>query len=495
MIKSRLAKVKNDKGILLILLILFIYICFPTNNSSLDAYAYASEIKYNILLFKAHHLLYNAFVFSVISPFKLIFENIDVLIMSKAINSIFLVLNLIVLKIILEKLKLDKNEIISLIMIAGFSYNSMRFGTENEAYIIPITFSLIGSLYFLFFLKSKQYVNIVISGFFAAIACLFHQIHFFWWFGLLLGVFFFVKKTKAIFLFSFTSLIVPIVYILVLIYYYDLNLSFNSFFQFIFHDYYTDAAKSEFGWDNIFMLGFSSVRTFYQVHPNIIFLLKKNIVFVFPIIIIVYFGFITLNYMFRKKISIKRNDCNKVFLNSHFFIFIFYLLFSFYAVGNVEFLVMIPVLISLSIFYKYKFNKKILLWFSISLFSWNFMYGLYPNNKYNFYNDEVLVDFLIQHPNDLFIVKNSTVVNHFFYKTGIDEYERIIQFSKLDSIQILNGIEYFYTDVIDKPKIFNRESFLSNRDNEIDFKNYKKELKFEYNGLYGITKIYKVYLE
>jgi len=205
------------------------YVFYPTNNSSLDAYAYTGDIKYAKNLFLPHHLIYNYFLYSLLKPFSLFLNNVNVLLFTKYINAFFQALNLIIFCKILTKLSIPKKEILLYIIIIGFSFSLWRFGTENETYIIPITFSLIGSFYFLNFLKTRYLKYILYSGFFATIACLFHQIHFFWWFGLLIGTTFYTKKLKYILVYSITALIVPLAYILVLIFYSPI---FSLLFQF-----------------------------------------------------------------------------------------------------------------------------------------------------------------------------------------------------------------------------------------------------------------------
>ena len=63
----------------------------------------------------------------------------------------------------------------------------MRYVTEGETYIIPLFFSLMAS----YGASRKQ--SAFGCSMLAALACLFHQIHVFWWMGLAL---FFWKETE-----------------------------------------------------------------------------------------------------------------------------------------------------------------------------------------------------------------------------------------------------------------------------------------------------------
>ena len=489
-------KHKNIKVGLLFLLVLLVYALFPTQNSSLDAYAYAAEIKYGENLFSPHHLLYNAFLFSLKVIFELIFENIDVLLMSKLINSFFVVSTLFLVLKILENLKISLKEIVLLIIIVAFSFNMLRFGTENEAYVIPLFFSVLGSYCFLNHINKPNLTSVFFSGMFASIACLFHQIHFFWWLGLLIGLFLCFKRVDQVITYISSAIIVPVTYVFVLKFYSNQQISFDNLIHFVLNDYYLGSAKSEFGLMNFILIVVSFIRSFLQVHPNIVFLIKKNYFFITPFLVGLFWFVSTVVLCVKNSLFSKRRNVNKLFFRISLIILILHFLFSFYAVGNVEFLVMLPILIVLTIFYKYKFNIYFLKTSIVFLITWNFMFGIYPNNKYSYYNDNTLVDFIIEKPNDFFVVNNQRVLNIYYYKMGIDSYEKIIlkdkiktknQFQKI--IKTKGGI---YTDIINKPVVFNRKQLLHPTVRVFDLSNHKVETVFQYESLYGLSEINRV---
>jgi len=83
-------KIINKVNIIhVIVFIAFFYLFFPTNNSSLDAYYYAGNVKFVDNLFSPHHLLYNAFLYIIIHPIRQLFNNVDILLLSKIINHYF----------------------------------------------------------------------------------------------------------------------------------------------------------------------------------------------------------------------------------------------------------------------------------------------------------------------------------------------------------------------------------------------------------------------
>lgn len=469
---------------------------FPTRNSTLDAYGYAASIKNGVDLFKPHHLIYNAFQFLILKFLQLLNFKIDALSLTKVINTFFYLFNLLLISSILKRLKVTKNQLLIMLIIIAFSYSPLRFSTENENYIIPITFSLLASLYYLKYLQLNKNYYILISGFFASLACLFHQIHFIWWLGILIALIFYIKRLKAILLYVLPALIVPIAYILVIYFYNNEPITFYSISHFVLHDYYEGTAKSEIGIYNFIFLFISVIRTFFQVHPVIISLIQKNYLYIIPLLLIPFLIFYFLKLLFSKKLIQKRtSNENPIFVKTHLNILILYLLFAFYAVGNVEFMVMIPFLIFISVFYTYQVNISFLKILAFTLLIWNIFYGLIPNNIYKFYNDEELVNFIMQHPNDQFIVREQTVINHYLYASGKNDYNRIHFYIKKDNLQKIKrvniGKNYFYTDIIDKPKVFNRASVLL--DTPIDFSKNKKELIKTYKGLYGTSYIYKIY--
>ena len=197
----------------LFLFVLLLYLFFPTTNSSMDAYAYAGYVKYNLSLFTPHHLLYNPFIYVLKTIFETLHPALRILEFSKAINSIFAVINLIILKDILKLQGLKTKDIVWYVLLVAFSFSLWRYGTENETYILPSTFSLLGSFYFLKFSKTENTLPLFLSGLFLTIACLFHQLAILWWLGILIGSYIKSRSIPKTLLYSVSFIIVPVVYI------------------------------------------------------------------------------------------------------------------------------------------------------------------------------------------------------------------------------------------------------------------------------------------
>jgi len=237
----------------------------------------------------------------------------------------------------------------------------------------------------------------------------------------------------------------------------------------------------------------SSIRTFFQVHPIILELIKKSYIFLIPIFVFLYFSFKVVKSILNKQLISKRLNLFSVFVKTHLIIFSLHFLFAFYAVGNVEFLVMMPYLLFLSIFYYFKINSQILIWLSVVLFVWNVSFGLFPNNKYNRNNHDELIDFITKN-DGYFVVKEGVVINQYWYKTGVDNYKKIIPINKEERVQsIIKNEVFFYTDIIDKPKVFDRAQILEKT--TIDLTIYKKEKILTYNTIYGDSKLYRIQLK
>ena len=483
---------KQEKFILLF--IFLVYITLPTNNSSLDAYYYAASVKYGENLFSPHHLLYSAFIHLLYKP--LYFLNLDILWFSKLINTSFSILTLYILFKILQPLKPDKKEINLYLFIAAFSFGIWRYSTENETYILPIFFSLLASYQFLIYLERSELFPVFLCAVFSAMACLFHQLHFLWWVGLLAGILMARKNLTHIFLYGFIGLLVPIAYITVLKINLRQEITLTNVLQFVFHDFYSGSASSQFDSKNVILTLINSIRTFFQLHPNIGILIKKNVLYGLPVLGMLYLLYVLSRALIKKNLLVKSDLRNNLFITSHTVIFLLYFFFALYSVGNIEFMVTFPFLLLLTFLLKYTINTKILSLAALTLFIWNFAYAIFPNYKYDYYNDDQLLNFINENPNKLFIVKNADLKNKYYYQTGINNYENMIIESKITSKKeidsILKSRKEIYTDVIDKPSILNREKIMSSGSYSINFDDFKKEKVLSYQGLYGTSIIYRI---
>lgn len=478
-----------------ILLILVSYLFFPTHNSSLDSFAYAGYVKYNYSLFTPHHLLSNAIIFVLIKPLYNLNFTIDILLFSKFVNSTFQFLNLFIFYKILSFLKVKETSKLLYILILAFSFSLWRYGTENETYIIPITFSLLSSFYYIKHLYKFSYFYIFISSLFGIIACLFHQIHVFWWLGLFVGFLLFKRNIKVVFYYLLPSILLPITYCLVIYFYNAQEITFTNFQYFVLNDFYKGTVVTNFGWKGVFFQIINTFRTYFQIHPNIYLLIKHNLIYAFPLVFCLFIG-LNILYQIRKKrkILLKKENYLKIIIQIHIGIFVCNYLFAYYNNGNVEFMVMLPYILILCVIIKYNIDQLILLRLAVLLFIWNFSYGIFPNYNYNYFNDDVLVDFMINNKDKTYIIERRTTINHYFYKTGIYDPKNIFLLENVSETELQNLVDKnktLYTDVINKPEILNKAK-ISSENKSLDLNTYTNTNLFYYDSFYGKNYLHKI---
>jgi len=476
-----------------------VYYFFPTTNSTIDAYSYATDIRYQLELFNPHHLLYNALGYLC---YQLIGISTDTLLFMKALNAVSAALCLILLGFLLDKLKTSSELTSALILLTGCSFGIMRFATENETYIVPIFFSLAGTLFWVnatIFNKKAAYF---FAGFLLALACLFHQIHFFWW--LVIGFSVFSKNFRNSFSnvlwYFLPALIVPITYIVVFYYLTDV-FSFEGLLKFVFREFYKGNVESEITLNNLILTIINSVRTWIQVHGNLIGIVNTNYILGIPALIGLGFILAGLYKLIREKKTIKYSR----FLTTFLAIAITQLLFAFYSVGNAEFMVMIPFVFCLIVASLYKPDHLAIYSIAAGLFLWNFSLAILPAHIYQLTSNPILVSKIEDQPNTYFLVKDKVQIESEFvyangkYPTNIifppeycqEKYEDItICKSKLDSVLNVGGS--VLTDCYANQKIMSRGSFLSGNINEEFLKNYKLQKADSIFYDLGTTYLYKI---
>ena len=471
-----------------------LFFLLPTNNSTVDGWGYAEEIKYGYKLFRPHHLLYNALGYVLINGFKVIGFYPDVLLTLKTLNALSAFGILIVLKSILERMELTISYQNLWLFFVGSSFGFLRFATENEVYVIPMLFSLLGSLYFWLFLKDYQSRHLILSSFFASLACLFHQLHIFWWFALLIGLFFKPTDKKSIGTYLLISLIVPLSYIAVLFFYEHENITIGTILSFVLHDYHSGGAEATIDFRNFILTPISFFRTFFQVHGNIILLLKS-----FPWLYFLAGLALTLGvgsiFQLKKNCYLGKDAVKKTWFRVHLLAFTLHLLFAFFSHGNAEFMVVLVVLIPILVSQVYQLSLRFIALFSLSMFIWNISLAIVPNNRINYTNDEALITFIKQHPDAIFILSDKNVVaNRYFYESGVSISHRLYSFpifdfqTQLCSLQ--NAGVSIYTDLLNRSSPINRERMLQSKNLEdLILKSAKIKTINSFYGSYTIDKV------
>ncbi len=446
-----------------LLLFLLLYLFLFTNNSSIDGWGFAAYIKQGEQLFLPHHLLYNFIGFIWVKAVGLM-GDFDVLTLLKAMNSVFAILSLVVLGFILRLFKLEWNRVNSWVLFVASSWGFMRYATENEAYILPIFFALIGSLFYVKYYQNSKPINLFYSGTFSAIACLFHQVMFFWWLAMLTGVLY-KGRVKSILWFVLPALLVPISYMLVLFYYYKTPLSLNTLSQFVFRDFYSGDANINTSFNGLLLTAISLFRNFIQVHGYVFRLHPIYLIAGLMLIILASLGGIKL-------IRVKWNwlMLKVMVVWVHALAILLQLLFAFFAHGNAEFMVMIPFLLAITFAQIIKNDLKYLSFIATGMLIWNISVGLIPLHFFDLDNSRFIstriVDGQKNTLNELYILFNKPrVENEVKYYTGYYPQNIVSgttngERSTIDLIKkaIADGGKVC-TDLINRPRTLSRENW------------------------------------
>lgn len=386
-------------GSLWAIVFLGLFFCmFPSINNSNDAYMYAGDIRQGTDLFYPHHLLFNAFVYGLTRLFQ--FQ--DTLSMLCFVNAFFAIGCLFLLRHLLFPI-LERRSTAWVLIAVGCSWGFMRYATEGETYIIPLFFSLLASY------VAFQKQSVFWSSMWASLACLFHQIHIFWWIGLALWE---IKKAekgvrlKTGWVFLSGTWIIFAAYLLV---FYRTSTDCTYFYQYVLHDYlFVDSVG--FSCKQAFVLTpINFIRTFVQIHGYIYALLQAYPFFLIVILASVCLFVLALKR--RKAICFvqKRKEASRIeadFGRVHWWIAFLQLAFAFLSNGNAEFMVIIPFALAIGFFYLYRMEVLRLAYLAGFICLWNMSVGLFPYHFIDLYPYKVLEKYIVAHPNELFVVES-----------------------------------------------------------------------------------------
>lgn len=467
MIKNlNLFKLSFNWRFLLLLIPLIITLCFPTSNSTQDGYGFAAGARWNHDIFESHHLLYTIqlYLFS-----KLFLVN-DTLLLGKILNAVYLFLCIFVLYKCLRLLTIAEKDSYYYSFLSGCFFSSLRFSTENETYIIPIVFSLLGTFFYLRF-KIKQIIStLVLSGLFLAAACLFHQIQFFWWLVLSLSLLSNLKKIglKPFLAYSIPAIVVPISYALVIVYYLQNELNISNFLYYLFQTFYTGTASISVSYITFFRWWISMLRTIIQIHPTILVLIKTKTIYM--ILLIINFGLLSSVLIWfanvNRGFSLKFNPTNKLFTT----IIVLNLTYSLLGGGNSEFMVMIPFLFVLIFATGLQIPLKGIVPLGLTILLWNISLGIFPAHKYNFFPYREWISLIQNDKRSQYLMYDAVEIsNIIYYQTGYYPMNcmPIKDVDYLDIVldSLLNTNTRIFTNYLSEPVIKNSEYYL--RDNRL----------------------------
>jgi hypothetical protein len=441
-----------------------LYIIWPTNNSTVDGWAYAEEIKYGYNLFRPHHLLYNAIGYGLIQVLNFLNFHPEVLPFLKVLNALFAFFILVIMGLILAELRVPVANRNSWLFFVGSSFGFWRFATENEAYLLPILLSLTASFYFLLFLLEKKRKHLLFTALFASLTCLAHQLHVFWWLALLAGLLASPIQKRWVISYLAVSLIIPLSYLSVLYFYEKQSLTFLNVMNFVLHDYNSGSADASVDYRNFLLTPISLFRTFFQVHGNILLLLKS-----FPWLYGMASFAIVLAvaslYEFRK-FRWAAGAIKQPFFKLHLMAFVLHFLFAFFSHGNAEFMVVLIVIVPLLFSLGFKLSTRFLCLIASSMFIWNFSLAIFPNNHLDYNNHEEVVRFVRQHPDAAFVVRDKhAIATRFYYETGVSVDDRLFEFPHDMDDPLLCSLQragvVIFSDVFSRKTPLSRASLLT----------------------------------
>jgi hypothetical protein len=470
----------------------------PCAGSAIDGFGYANYIRDGVDLFLPHHLLFNFLGYIWYSLFSFLFNG-DALQTLKVMNAFAAALSLLVVGVLLRRMKVDTTRSNALILLVGSSWGIMRFATENETYVLPIFVSLLASLQLIVYIDQKKYINLIASGFLAALACLFHQIHFFWWLAILIVVIR-ERRIKSFVYYLLPALIVPITYILVLVFYYSTPFSFEALLQFTFRDYYSSSAGVSIGVKSIMFTSISFIRTFIQVHGYMVNMIKQNYLLVIPVIFSFGLWGIALYRTVRLKMS--PSELKSPIALMFIFAFCFQLFFAFLSYGNAEFMVMLPFLVAPIIAVLLVNDIRCITFLAVGILLWNVCFGLFPLNRYQIDGNKMVADHITMSQNKFsnhyIVFSKPAIDNRVRYLTG-DYPKNTISATQDDNVEHIKDLirseldkgNSVYTDCLFRPHTLSRESLTQNT-NENLFKGFgyhKIDSLKTLTGIYYLVKL------
>lgn len=319
--------------------------------------------------------------------------------------------------ILKTQIKNREMALLGALFVAG-SFAHLRFATENETYIVPVFFSLLGYYFYILSKEQENNIFIFISSLFLSLASLYHQIHFIWL--LVIGIFLLLKCIKekkyvSVAIFIIPILLLPLAYISVLLFYVKQSLTIENLFNFVFYTYTKGTASVYFEFLSISRFCVSLVRTFWQIHPS-----TFNIIFSFQAFFIasVAIGISTLVILifFIKSIYPKKMAFNEY---QALFILILHLLFALLSFGNSEFMVSMPALATVIFIGQFSFSKKYYGLLSIAMLIYNLAFAILPAHFLLQNSNTKNANIVLQNPKAMFYFKNSSEINNLIqYQTG-----------------------------------------------------------------------------
>lgn len=461
----------------MLIAVCILYLILPTQNANIDSWYYAACVKYGNELINSHHLLYNVLGYLWFEFLKLFYKNMEAIQALNAMNALAASISLFIFYKTLILLRQTAQSALSLAFFSGVCFGFFRFATDAETYILPILFS-IASTYF--YIRNKK-SDIFFVAFFSLLAICTHQLHIWWTIAIALHLLFYRKKYVLFILFSLSILCVLPIYFLA---FQILDAPNLSFIQFISGEYVKGNAGIDISLNSFILTSINLIRSFIQIHGQIIPLFSNypfGVVLIVSIILFIIFHFHKKNRL-NLKITRKIDEDNLSFL---FAIALFlHLVFAFFSSGNAEFMAMIPFLLIgwLGSFLDFR-SIRLILPLGLIILVWNMGTGILPNAFTDIVKSERQIN-ISQNSASYCLWKNRPLIeNRLTYLEGFKERRFLIKADELDSL-VQSGHKIF-TDYGNENGTVSRESFIKKKAFNLDSSKYSIQTIDSFMNLNG----------
>lgn len=473
-----------------------IYLVFPTANSTGDAMGYAAAQEIG-----PHHVMYDQLCVWI--NYLSGFHPIRTLKVMKILNAIAAGSTLFVLMKLLLRIQ-DLKTATAILLFTGSAFGFMRFATENEAYIFPLLFAVV-SLSFTYRYVQTSELRYFWAGLMAiTLAVLFHQSYIFWFLAFVFACF--PYKTfnfRHIWAVTLSFLLIVFVYV------FYAGINHQPLFNWIVQDATEGLVDLKPGTSNFLFTGIGLVRSLFQVHGNILY-----IVHAYPLLWL-FVGIsataiVVGTFRIFRSLKVRKNPQSKIWQRLLLTAFLLQLSFAWFSVGNAEFMVMLPLLGVLIFSSRYQFNSKAMAWFAIGMLIWNLSIAIVPSSLIDFENRVAERKFIEKNSNAVFIAYNKTELENYlnlYHDTG--RCVKTLPFTLLKAPgdsgdtaalgklirQSIRSGRKVYTDCIDYPQPVNRHSMMLRDGNKDFFSAYWARMRTvdTLSNFYGTVLITEIY--
>ncbi len=408
----------------------------PTRNSTADAWAYAAQVRYGHELLLPHHLWHSAVGWAWVNGLAALGLHPDALAALKLLNALAAGALLAALGGLLRRVGRPAAPVAAWLLAVGSSFGLLRFATENETYVLPLLASVLASAAWVRAGQGpagRMRAGLLLAGTWAALGALLHQVHFWWWLGLLAGSIWGPPAhgpaakapwRRALWFGLPAAVLWPLAYAAALPAW-GLPLTVANLWRFGLHDYYSGTASHGSLGHGLLLTGIGLVRTLVQVHGYLGPLLRR-----WPALGLVAAGSATLGFYaltqarraWRTETMPPPNPTeSRRAAATHALIFALQLGFAAVSDGNAEFMVMLPALAAVVAVGAGgpRLPGRAVAAFGGALLAWNLAFGLLPLHFLVFQNTAPLLACLRTRPQArLLLADPNLLLNQWHYQTG-----------------------------------------------------------------------------